>query len=301
MILLTGASGFIGKHLHAELVSQYGNDGVIALTSVPILGYNYLSHNNYDFDFDFFIENGYADLITTIIHAGAYTPKQASQANDYSKCNQNIFNTAKLLAAYLPNLQKIIYLSTLDVYGKSDMISESTLLDPVSLYGFSKLYCEKMIDSWANQHNKLYQVLRIGHVYGPGEENYQKIIPATIKKLISRQPIQIWGTGKELRAFIYIKDVVNSIMNALKLNEIVGPINLVSDNPISIVELVNRLIAISGQNINVENIAASVPSRDLIFDNSKLKKYLLPSETDLNDGLIEEWRYMSLNYEKHNL
>lgn len=293
MILLTGASGFIGKHLHNALIKKYGADNILALTSEPIPGANYVLHNNYQFEPEYFAENNYAEAIEVIIHAGAYTPKNASQANDYLKCNQNIYNTEKLLSADLPKLQKIIYLSTLDIYGKTDVVSESSPLEPVSLYGYSKLYGEKMIAAWGNEKHKKFQVLRIGHVYGPGEENYQKIIPVTMKNLINNQPIQIWGNGKEIRSFIYIKDVVEAIVNAINLDEEIGPVNLVSNNSISILELVTELIRISGNKVAVEHIAGGGTGRDLVFDNSKLRKYLLQSETSLEKGLTEEWHYMN--------
>jgi nucleoside-diphosphate-sugar epimerase len=293
MILLTGASGFIGTHLHHALISQYGADNVLALTSNPIDGANYLLHNNYQFEPGYFVENNYAGAIDIIIHAGAYTPKNASQANDFLKCNQNIYSTEKLLSADLPNLQKVIYLSTLDIYGKADVISESSPVEPVSLYGYSKLYGEKMIAAWANEKHKKFQVLRVGHVYGPGEENYQKIIPVTMKNLISKKNVQIWGSGKEIRSFIYIKDVVEAILNAINLSEDIGPVNLVSGNSISISELVNQLISISGSTVSVEHITSNTSGRDLLFDNSKLKEHLLHSETALSKGLTEEWHYMN--------
>jgi len=292
MILLTGASGFIGKHLHRALIKQYGADNILALTSAPMQGFNYLMHNNYQFEPGYFVENNYA-AIKVIIHAGAYTPKNASQANDYLECNQNIFSTEKLLSADLPNLQKVIYLSTLDVYGKTDVISESSTVEPVSFYGYSKLYGEKMITAWANEKQKEFQILRIGHVYGPGEENYQKIIPVTIKNLINNKPIQVWGSGNEIRSFIYIKDVVEAILNAINLTENIGPVNLVSSNSISIAELVEELVRISGREAAIEHVATNIAGRDLVFDNAKLKRFLLQSETDLVKGLAEEWHYMN--------
>jgi len=292
MILLTGASGFIGKHLLTSLAEKYGIDEVIAFTSSPIAGYNYLLHNNYQFDDDYFVQTDFGHRIDTIIHAGSYTPKNAAEANDWRRCTQNIYNTQKLLEARLPNLKKFIYLSTLDVYGENDIISEASLIEPVSQYGYSKLYSERLIATWACQQNIASQILRLGHVYGPGEEAYQKIIPATISKIKNDQPIQIWGTGLELRSFIYIKDVVLAILNCLNLTENVGPVNIVGGTQITISKLVNKLIAISGKTLDIEFVNTTGKSRNLVFDNNKLKQYLLPLETDLDVGLSEEWLYM---------
>ena len=292
MILLTGASGFIGKHLLTALINEYGQDHIVALTSAPLTEANYMLHHDYNFAADYFIKSGYGKQIHTIIHAGAFTPKNGKQANEVKKCNNNIFTTDRLLNADLPNLEKIVYLSTVDVYGQSELISERSLIQPVSLYGESKLYIEKMITVWANANNKTHQILRVGHVYGPGEEAYQKIIPVTIKKLVQDQPIQIWGTGNEIRSFIYIKDIVNAILKAEKLDTGIGPVNLIGYQKITIAELVNKLIALSGKEASIEIIPAEVPSRDLVFDNSKMKEFLLSNETSLDEGLLEEWAYM---------
>lgn len=292
MILLTGASGFIGKHLLKGLIEKYGRNNVLALTSRPIEECPYLLHNNYVFSSDLFSENNYSQSIDTIIHAGAFIPKSSMDGNNWKLCNQSVFNTQCLLDAKLPSLQRFIYLSSVDVYGKTDVISEDTIVDPVSLYGQSKWYTEKMIDAWAYTEGKMNQVLRIGHVYGPGEESYQKIIPVTMKKIIANDPVEIWGDGNELRAFIYINDVVKTIIGCLNFNQTIGPLNLVSSNSISIKDLINKIIAISGEKANVQTISASGKARDLVFDNSKVKQYLGLKETSLDLGLTTEWKYM---------
>ena len=292
MILLTGASGFIGKHLLKKLVSVFGKDSIVAFTSAPIEEAPYLLHNDYNFETDYFIKSGYGTQIDTIIHAGAFTPKSSKGANDVVKCTSNIATADKLLQANLQNLKKIIYLSTIDVYGPAEIISESSQLEPTSLYGESKLYVEKMITAWAIANEKLHQILRVGHVYGPGEESYQKIIPVTIQKILQEQPLQIWGTGKEIRSFIYIKDVVDAIINASKLDMDAGVINLVSSQKVTIAELVNKLVAVSGKIIVPEVIPSVMRGKDFIFDNSRMRTLLISNETVLDEGLLEEWTYL---------
>ncbi|RQO39112.1 NAD(P)-dependent oxidoreductase [Chryseobacterium sp. KBW03] len=293
MLLLTGASGFIGKHLLSLLIEKYGKDNIVCLTSQPITECRYLLHNNYQFESDFFIKNGFQD-IETIIHAGAFTPKKGSEANNIQLSNSNIFNTDQLLKATLPHLKKFIYLSTLDVYDNDNIISESTLEKPASLYGHSKLYSEKMVESWGKEYNKSVQILRIGHVYGPGEEAYLKIIPATIHNILAEKPVQIWGTGEELRSFIYIKDIVTAIVNAIQLKD-VGVINLVGSRSISINDLVNTIKQISNEDVTIEKIPAEKKGRDFVFDSSKMNTFLLSKETFLEEGLKEEFEYMKKN------
>lgn len=295
MILLTGASGFIGKHLLLQLIKKYGKNNVIALTSRPIDECNYILHNDFQFDPDFLINHGYTN-IKTIIHAGAFTPKNGSQANDVNLSNSNIYSTEKLLNLTLPYVQNFIFLSTLDVYDNAEIISENTSENPISLYGFSKLYCEKMVEQWGIKNNKVAQILRIGHVYGPGEEAYQKIIPISINKILNKESLQIWGTGNELRSFIYINDVVNAIINSLEITEGLGIINLVSNQSISINELISKLIKISKKEVEIINIPTNLSSRSLVFDNTKMINWLLKKETNLDDGLNEEFEYVKTKY-----
>jgi UDP-glucose 4-epimerase len=291
MVLLTGASGFIGKHLLSLLIEKYGKGKVVVLSSKPIVECDYILHHDYTFDNDIFVKSGFGQ-IEIIIHAGAYTPKKAIDANDVALCNSNIYNTEKLLNTNLPNLKKIIYISTVDVYGHDEMITENTLEKPVSLYGYSKLYAEKMIVSWGKENGRMTQILRVGHVYGPGEEAYQKIIPITIQKVLSGEKISIWGTGEELRSFIYIKDLVKAIVNAINIESNADIINIVGGKSITINELVKKIITLSNDEIEIEKIPSNVKGRNLVFDNSKMIEILLNKETDLEYGLVEEFEFM---------
>ena len=292
MILLTGASGFIGKHLLAKLIQVYGKDHILALTSAPVTEAHYLLHNGYNFEADYFIQSGYGTQIHTIIHAGAFIPKSGKHANDWEPCNSSIYSTGKLLSADLPNLQKIVYISTVDVYGASELIDEKTPEHPMSLYGASKLYVEKMLTNWAYAETKTLQILRVGHVYGPGEEEYQKIIPITIKKLLQNKPLQIWGKGNELRSFIYIDDLISAILKATSAERELGIVNLAGSQKITIADLVKKLIAISGKETKVEMVPIDVPGRNLVFNNSKMRAVLLTQEISLEVGLMQEWAYM---------
>lgn len=292
MILVTGASGFIGKQLISALTKVYGSQNVVALTSKPIPDCNFLLHNDYTFEKDFFLKSAYSS-INTIVHSGAYIPKSSSNANDWIQCNTNIKSTDCLLKSSLPNLKKFVLLSTVDVYGEDNIITETSPIGPVSLYAHSKFYVEMMVSAWAKSNNIDYQILRVGHVYGPGEERYQKVIPITMKRLLKNEPLELYGNGSELRSFIYVNDALKAIMSAVKLVKASDLIvNVASEQRISILELFRKLIEISGQDVPIKITPNNSFSRNLIFDTTKLRMSLLSSETSLNDGLISEWNYM---------
>ncbi len=289
-ILITGATGFVGSKVLQKIINKYSKDNVVALSSKK-LNIRTILHNNYDFDENYLFNNGCKD-VDTIIHIGAFIPKTSSDANNMNNCTSNISSTLKLINSKLPKLKRFVFISTIDIYSEdSDLLSESSKVKPVSLYGWSKLYCEEMIKVFSEERKITYQILRLGHVFGEGEEKYQKILPLTIKKVINNEEIQIWGDGKAIRTFIYIDDVVKAIINSVNLQSS-NIINIVGEEQITIKELINKVIKISDKNIKISHVETNIPNRNLIFDNSLMKKILLSEITKLDNGLEKEYHYM---------
>ncbi|GHV80787.1 UDP-glucose 4-epimerase [Spirochaetia bacterium] len=300
-ILFTGCSGFIGSAVLGEAIKKYGKENIYVLSSSPIDEVQTVIHNGYEFKPDIFIDNGLSD-IEILVHMGAFTPKDQAEANNIQKSNSNIYNTGKLLFAELPNLRKIIFTSTLDVYAVNDIISEESEESPASLYGFSKLYCEKMIKNFAESKQIIYQILRIGHVFGPGEEKYKKIIPVTISNLIKNNTVELFGDGQAIRTFIYIDDVVKAILNAIELPQSEDVTNVVGETQISIEDLAKALIDIHGsKETSIKYIPVVAKNRNLIFDNTKLRERLLDRFTPIVDGLRKEYLYMKEKIDREHI
>ena len=153
-----------------------------------------------------------------------------------------------------------MYLSTLDVYESTDdIISENTPVGPQTMYGWSKLYCEEMVKTFAKENDILFCVLRLGHVYGEGEEKYRKVMPVMIKSALKNEVISIYGDGEALRSFIYIEDVAKAVVNSLMLPSS-DVINIVGNEAISINDLAKKIIELSGNDIKIEHISSNVKS-----------------------------------------
>jgi UDP-glucose 4-epimerase len=291
-ILITGASGFIGSQILKAACNTYGSENVIAFSSQA---YEHCDTVVYDRN-DYSINKSDCALLKSVdvlLHAGAFTPKSGKDADNIDGCNSNISFTEKLLKLPLEKLSKVIYLSTLDVYAPADVIAEESPTIPQTLYGQSKLYCEKMLAAFSAQRQIDCLVLRVGHVYGPGEEAYSKFIPLAIQRIIDNKRVELWGDGSELRSFIYIEDVVKGIMNSLILDEKVDVINVVGGMALPIRQLLDYLITISGKQVEVNELESHGEKRDLIFDTKKFAKYLGVEETDILVGLESEYIYMN--------
>lgn len=296
-VLLTGASGFIGSHILIGLIKAFGKESVVILTSKEIPDVNCIIYKSHT---DFGLSKDYFNNITHIIHAGAFTPKNSESANDLELCFSNIEYLKELFSFKLINLTRFINLSTLDVYAfTTGVLSEKSTIKPISLYGSSKLYCEDMVKVFSHKNDVDYINLRIGHVYGSGEEKYKKVLPISIQRILEGKSVELFGDGEELRSFIFIDDVVESIINAIKVSVSNIDINVVSGVSISIKDLLFRLIEISGKSINLVRKESNHKKRDLVFNNSLLLQTLLKSETILIDGLKSEYEYMKVKYENY--
>ena len=290
-LLVTGASGFIGSRLVSAARAALGAENVIAFSSRQAHTSPSIAYIGPDFNLSP-PDHALLATVEVLIHVGAFIPKNGLQADAIEECNSNIRFTEKLLALPLKSLKKIIYISTVDIYEPAELTSEATPTLPVSLYGWSKLYCERMVAIFTANRHLACQVLRIGHVYGPGEEKYAKFLPKAIKSILAGEAVDLWGDGSEVRSFIYIDDVAAAILQAVNLGEDVGPINVVGGVPVTIRELLDQLIVVSGKSVAISAREFSGVKRNYIFNNSKMRQYLLPIETDLSTGLQAEYAYM---------
>ena len=289
-VLITGATGFIGHRVLEQL--KLKKIDVIALSnSDGIEGIKTISSRHYQFDDNYLLKHGCED-IEILIHIGAWTPKTNASSNDLEKSYSNIANTRTLLKSKMPTLRQIIYCSTLDVYENTDsIIDERTITVPSTMYGWSKLYCEKMIRTFCANQAYTYQILRIGHVYGEGEEKYRKVMPVMIENAIRGNDLTIYGDGKAIRTFIYIEDVAKAIVNALMRTQS-DIINIVGNEAITINELADAIKNNCGNNININHVSTDILNRNCIFDNSKLMHTLLQELTPFKVGLKKEMEYM---------
>ena len=161
---------------------------------------------------------------------------------------------------------------------------------PQTMYGWSKLYCEQMIKAFAEQKNITYEILRLGHVYGEGEEKFRKVMPVMIKNAVDGNDISIWGDGEALRTYIYIDDVAQAIINSINYDKS-DIINIVGNEAVTINELADMILRLSGNGIQITHCPSSLPNRNLIFDNSKLMTTLLSELVPLEKGLAREIEY----------
>jgi UDP-glucose 4-epimerase len=299
-VLITGAGGFIGKNLLAMIdKAKLGDEyRFTTVSSRPVDGWNTIIDPRsaagwYTFTQEDIRCAGIEDL-HAIIHLGAFTPKSGAEADDIGASTTNIVNTQHLINT-TPKPRNFIFASTLDVYGSQDgPLHEDVIPRPATLYGAGKLYCEQMLNAWS-RHTADAQVnltiLRIGHIYGPGEELYRKFIPQTIARLKSGQAPLVSTTGTEKRSFLYIEDCCRMIMRVLQEDCPADCLNLASSNITTIGQVADMLTRIAkdqGQSV-VNGPRGQRMGSDMIVDVSRIRQLYPIDEVSLMDGLRTQY------------
>ena len=295
-ILVTGASGFIGSHLARRLVGVPGVRLLLLSRQSKDSGHphvRWLKGSLTELKQEFWHRSG-INNIDVVFHLGAFIPKAGHEANDIERVYQdNLLGTRTLLEGLPDGVQRIVFSSTIDVYAPPSEneapITEKSHPDPAALYGASKLFCEKLISAWAADCQSNFSILRYGHIFGPGEEKFCKLIPVTIRKVLAGESPVIHGYGLAERDMLYVEDAVEAAIRAADMNEDVGPVNIVRGESATIREIVKKIILICGSRVNINYMKEKSDGSSFRFDNTLMRQTLgeWPLVT-LDDGLAKE-------------
>lgn len=299
-VFITGASGFIGQHLVRHLCAS-GQYEIYALSRLNVP----FTHENVVWVVSPIEElsKRFPEITSlsfdVLYHLAAFIPKKAEEANDIeSNINQNIITTKNLYETL--HAKKIIFASTIDVYSVQSQlpVAESSALTSENLYGISKIMAEAMTRIHATANGVPFAMLRIGHVYGPGEEKYGKIIPVLIRNSLEGKTTTIRGDGSVRRDFVYVGDLCRILENFIETN-FSSPVNIVTGQAHTLREIAEILNDITGGKTQVVYLEQEENPRSLYFDNSLLRS-LLGADftfTPLEEGLAREYMHMKNLYE----
>lgn len=181
------------------------------------------------------------------------------------------------------------YISSWEVYGvpKSLPIKETLETNPFNVYGIGKLMTEDYLRVFCNSIGIPLTILRLSHIYGPGEW-LNKAIPNFIKNCIAGQPHKLFGGGKDLREFVNARDVAYAIILSLNRKSD-GTFNIAGGQPLNIRQILDLVQKIYGSELPVIELRADRPPLDLNFDLTLAERELgYRPQVKLEDGLKEE-------------
>jgi dTDP-glucose 4,6-dehydratase len=237
-LLVTGGSGFIGSNF-IELVLESKKDSLTKVVNLDALTYAgnikntakfiddslYFFENinlcDYDKVYDVFVKHS----ITHIVHFAAESHVDNSILDPTAFIQSNIVGTFNLLkASHKLGIERFHHVSTDEVYGDlgdTGKFSENTPYDPHNPYSASKAASDFLVKSYHHTYDLPITISNCSNNYGPKQHN-EKFIPVVINSILNNKKIPLYGTGKNVRDWIYVKDHCEGVwcvLNEGKLGE----------------------------------------------------------------------------------
>ena len=294
-IVVCGAGGFIGGHLVADLLRQ-GHTNLRAVDIKP-LGEWYQKFDKVE---NLSLDLGEKEASEKALEGAAQVYNLAADMGGMGFIENNralcmltvLINTHLLMAAKKHGVERFFYASSACVYaaGKQRDPNVTALKEEDAYpaeaedgYGWEKLFSERMCRHFTEDFKLVTRVARFHNVYGP-EGTYEggrEKAPAAIcrkvieAKLSGKHEIEIWGDGHQTRSFMYIDDCVLGIQKIMHSENVTMPINLGSNEMVTINQLVDLAENIAGLKLKRNyNLKAPKGVNGRNSDNTLIKKLL---------------------------
>jgi len=311
-VLVTGAEGFKGSHLIQELnksgakivslvrdfnPKSYFETQGLGEKSICVIG-------------DLKDYRKIADIIskyeiTTIFHLGAQPIVTTALLNPLETLETNIMGTVNVLEAARTygNVKEIVVVSSDKAYGPAKDIpyKETARLEGKAPYDVSKSCADLIAQMYAKVYGLPIAVTRCANVFGPGDLNWNRIVPGTLKAILKGEPLEIRSDGKMVREYIYVKDVIAAY---IEIAENIGrtkgeAFNIAGNNVMSVLEVVKRTSEILGKQVETKILnQAKTEIPEQYLDGNKIKNLLgWGVKTDFGNAIKEtyEWYKEILN------
>jgi UDP-glucose 4-epimerase len=288
-ILLTGATGFIGRHVLARL--RQTHDEVIAVgrrpLDVPPERGAFLACDLTSLESAAALETVQPDVV---VHLAALMPRASPpQESLEENLTVNVLGLANLVRC-CRQASYFIYVSSVDVYGPPEYLpmDEKHPTQPATYYGATKLAAEKIVQVHCREAGSRLLILRPSQTYGPGEPPV-KLIPQTIARVVAGQAPVLYGNGSDCRDYIHVADVAESIARAVTARP-AGTLNLVSGTSRSIAEVVDTVLQVSGLGLAPVRRPREKPCLQLAYSTARLRQALGDwAPRDFADGIREQY------------
>lgn len=269
-ILVTGGSGFIGSHLCERLLNE-GNE-VICVDNffsgskqnvIHLLDNKNFELIRHDITMPFFAE------VDEIYNLACPASPIHYQHNAIKTVKTSVMGSINMLGLAKRVGAKILQASTSEVYGDplvhpqpESYRGNVNPIGPRSCYDEGKRCAETLFISYREQHNLKIKIVRIFNTYGPRMSvNDGRVVSNFAVQAIQNKDITICGDGMQTRSFMYIDDLVEGLIRMMNTpDSVTGPVNIGNPNEFSILELANRIIALT--NSNSKLIFKALPQDD---------------------------------------
>ncbi|WP_069660335.1 NAD-dependent epimerase/dehydratase family protein [Arcticibacter eurypsychrophilus] len=224
--------------------------------------------------------------------------------------NSALINLNVAEASRLNKVKKIFYSSSACVYPEYNQMdpqnpkcSEDTVYPaaPDSEYGWEKLFSERLFLSFQKNYDISVRIGRFHNIFGPqgtwqgGKEKVPAAVCRKVAEAEDNGEIEIWGDGLQTRSFLYINECVEAVRRLME-SDFMGPVNIGSEEMLSINDLAMMVAKIAGKTIRIKNIPGPVGVRGRTSDNHLISQKLnwAPSRP-LLEGLTQTYHWVEKN------
>ncbi|MEX2273474.1 MAG: NAD-dependent epimerase/dehydratase family protein [Vicinamibacterales bacterium] len=305
--LVTGAAGFIGSHLTAELLARGAQvTGLDCFTDYyprRIKDAN-LAVNTGHARFTF-VETSIADAnlaslldgVTHVFHLAAQAGVRKSWGRDFQIYTVNNIDASQILleACVGRPIEKLVYASSSSVYGDAAAIpmTETALPQPVSPYGVTKLAAEQLCHLYTVNHGVPTAAMRYFTVYGP-RQRPDMAFHRFIRAALLGEPITLYGDGEQTRDFTFVADAVAATIAAGGQGRAGAVYNIGGGSRVSMNEVIELIGQAIGRTIDIRREPAQKGDmRDTFADTTEARAELgWTPKTTLADGIQAEVRWL---------
>jgi GDP-D-mannose 3',5'-epimerase len=311
--LVCGAGGFIGGHLVNRLqsegywvrgvdlkINEYGNDKaddfIIADLTHPDNVKKAFNGITFDEVYQLAADMGGAGYIFT-------GDNDAAVMHNSALCNLNVLHEAQK-----SGVGKIFYSSSACMYPEYNQLdpdnpkcSEDSAYPaaPDSEYGWEKLFSERLYLAYSRNLGIDVKVARFHNIFGPqgtwtgGKEKAPAAMCRKVAEAKDGDSIEVWGDGLQTRSFLLVEECLEGVRRLME-SDFSGPVNIGSDEMISINDFAQMAINISGKNLKINNIAGPLGVRGRNSDNELIfEKLNWKPKLKLIDGMIKTYNWIS--------
>lgn len=308
-VLVTGAGGFIGHHLVSSLKQKghwvRGVDLKLPeFTEVDADEFEILDLRRWDncLQATRGVDHVYA-LAADMGGMGFISENHATILRNNALINLHTLDAARVngVSRYFFTSSACIYPEHLQTETDVAPLKEDDAYPayPQDAYGWEKLIIERACEYFSDEFGLDIRVVRFHNIYGPygTYEGGREKAPAALSRKVALASdgdvIEIWGDGEQTRSFCYIDDCVEGICKLMK-SEYHDPLNLGTDELVTINELAEMIVAISGKrNLTLRHIPGPEGVRGRNSDNTRIREVLgWEPTTVLEDGMVPTYLWI---------
>ena len=287
-VLVTGGLGFIGSNFCRRLATEEEGYEVLNVDKMGT-GSNIASLKDLDGRTTYSFVHGdirdsklMAGLVTdvdAVVNMAAETHVDRSIVDPDLFVQNNVLGTLSLLEVLrkADNSVRLVQVSTDEVYGQAEhgMFREEHTLKPSNPYSASKAAADMLVLAYQRTYGLDAVITRCTNNFGPYQFP-EKLIPKTIIRGLKGLPIPVYGSGKNVRDWIYVQDHCEAILSVLKKGKSGEVYNVSSGNELSNVELVRKILRLMGKSEELLTFVEDRPGHDLRYslDSSKIRSTL---------------------------